>query len=85
MEAPEIGPANIASSAIKAPTAIPAMAPFSFEPVETHRITSIRIQVRINSMRKDCAAPSAGSVAPRVGWLGNIRRSIKLASNAPAH
>jgi hypothetical protein len=35
MDAPEIGPANKASSAMTEPTAIPAVIPFSFPPVET--------------------------------------------------
>ena len=49
MDAPQIGPANIASSPITEPTAIPAVIPFSAAPVETLRITNIRMAVRIRS------------------------------------
>jgi hypothetical protein len=35
------------------PTATPARTPFSFEPVETERITNIRTAVRMNSRTKD--------------------------------
>ena len=54
IEAPQIGPANIASKAITEPTTIPAVIPFSLAPVETPRITNIRIVVRRNSRTKDC-------------------------------
>ena len=66
IEAPLMGPANKASRAITDPTATPASTPFSFEPVETLRITNMRISVRMNSNTNDCSAPPAGSVAPRV-------------------
>ena len=41
-----MGPANIASRPITAPTAMPAVIPFSFAPVETLRTTSMRDHVR---------------------------------------
>jgi len=53
MDAPQIGPANIASNPITDPTAMPAVIPFSAAPVETLRITNIKIAVRINSSTKD--------------------------------
>jgi hypothetical protein len=53
IDAPEIGPANRASNAMTAPTATPAMMPFSFEPAETQRITNIRMRVRIASSTND--------------------------------
>ena len=49
MEAPEIGPPNSASKATTEPMAAPAMMPVSRAPMETRRITSIRIQVSKNS------------------------------------
>ena len=65
MDAPVIGPANKASRAITAPTAIPAVMPFSFAPVETLRMTSIRNQVRMISSTNDCKAGPAGCDPPR--------------------
>jgi hypothetical protein len=53
MDAPEIGPANIAPNPMTEPTAIPAVMPFSAAPVETLRITNIRIAVRSNSRMND--------------------------------
>src|SRR5439155_5493285 len=85
IEAPQIGPANIASSPITEPTAIPAVIPFSLAPVETFRITNIRIALRINSSTNDCVADPAGSVAPNVASLGKRSRRTPLAANAPAH
>ena len=54
MDAPQIGPANIASNPITEPTAIPAVVIlFSVAPIETLRITNIKIAVRINSSTND--------------------------------
>ena len=66
IEAPQMGPANMASRAITDPMAIPAVIPFSFAPVETLKITSIRRNVSTTSRVKDCIAGPAGKVAPRV-------------------
>ena len=70
MDAPQIGPANIASNPMIEPTAIPAVMPFSAAPVETLRI-NIKIAVRINSRMNDCAVEPAGCVAPSVAFCGN--------------
>src|ERR1051326_1484183 len=64
IDAPLIGPAKIASRAITAPTAIPAVIPFSFAPVDTLRIVSIRKKVSSASRTKDCHSEPAGMVAP---------------------
>ena len=64
MEAPQIGPANIASNAMTAPTAMPAVMPFSFAPVETFKIVSIRKNVKTISRMNDCKSEPAGNVAP---------------------
>ena len=85
MDAPQIGPANMASNPITAPTAMPAVIPFSAAPVETLRITNMRIAVRINSRTNDCIADPAGNVAPNVAFFGNRNRRMLLAANAPAH
>jgi len=85
MDAPQIGPANIASSPITAPTAIPAVMPFSAAPVETPRITNMRMAVRINSSTNDCRTDPAGNVAPSVAFFGKRNRRMPLAANAPAH
>ena len=53
IDAPDTGPANRASRAITAPTAIPAVIPFSFAPVDTHRMTNMRIKVRSTSRTND--------------------------------
>ena len=53
IDAPDTGPANRASNPMTDPTAMPAVIPFSFAPVETHRTTSIRISVRITSRAND--------------------------------
>jgi len=82
MDAPEIGPANIASSPMTAPTAMPAVMPFSAAPVETLRITNIKSNVRINSSTNDWIADPAGSVAPNVGLCGNRKYKMPLAANA---
>src|SRR5262249_39364996 len=60
IDAPEIGPANSASRAITDPTATPASTPFSFEPVETLRMTNISSRARTASRANDWAAPPAG-------------------------
>ena len=85
MDAPQIGPANMASNPMIEPTAMPAVMPFSAAPVETLRITNIKIAVRINSRMNDCAAEPAGCVAPSVAFCGNRKRNVPLATNAPAH
>lgn len=84
MDAPQIGPANIASSRITDPMAMPANNPCSLDPVATPIMTSIRKKVRINSRIKDCQADPAGRVVPRSSSIGKRSRSIKLARNAPA-
>ena len=66
IDAPQILPANMASNPIIEPTAIPAVMPFSFAPVETLKITNISKKVRMNSKTKDCMAVPAGKVAPSV-------------------
>src|SRR6266576_4485299 len=85
IDAPQIGPANIASSPITAPTAIPAVMPFSAAPVETPRITNIKTAVRISSRTNDWIADPAGTVVPNISFWGKRRRSEPLAANAPTH
>ena len=85
MEAPQIGPANIASSRTTEPMAMPANSPCSFGPVETPMMTSMRKKVRITSRTKDCTAAPAGSVAPSSASAGNRRRSVRLANKAPVN
>ena len=85
MDAPQIFPANMASSAITAPMAMPAVMPFSFAPVETFRMTNIRRNVRISSKTNDCMSVPAGSVVPSVGWEGKRKCNTPLATNPPRH
>src|SRR3954466_8741516 len=78
MEAPLIGPANIASSAITDPTTIPAVIPFSRAPVETLRIANINNAVSRNSRIRDCNSVPAGVglsfTADRDGILKHLPR-----------
>ena len=85
IDAPQMGPANIASSPITAPTTIPAVMPFSAAPVETPRITNIKIAVRISSRTNDWIAGPAGTVVPKVLFCGKRRCNAPLAANAPPH
>lgn len=80
-----MGPANIASNPTTEPTAIPAVIPFSFEPVETFRIVSIRKHVSTNSSTKDWRSGPAGRVAPSVLLTGKSKCKSRLASSAPTH
>jgi hypothetical protein len=57
IEAPEIGPANIASNPTTAPIEIPANAALCLVPFATHSMTSIKIQVRMISKTNDCTDP----------------------------
>ena len=69
-----------------APTATPAMTPFSLAPVLTDRITNISSSVSTASSTKDCKAGPLGRVAPRVVVSPRkSNRSSRLASRAPAH
>ena len=70
-------------AAITAPTAIPAVMPFSLAPVETFRIVSMSRNVRTNSRTKDWRSEPAGWVAPRNLFCGNSTRSKPLAMSAP--
>jgi len=67
MDAPETGPPKRASRATIAPTATPAIIPFSFASVATLSITNIRKKVKMISRTKDCDAAPDGMVAPSVG------------------
>ena len=53
-------------------------------PVETPRITNIRMDVRSTSRTKDCETRPAGIVAPRVWLSRNNARTMRLAARAPA-
>ena len=85
IEAPVIGPANIASRPMTPPMAIPAVMPFSLAPVETLRITYIKIPVRMTSKKKDCQAGPAGKVEPRFPCSRNKTLNTPLARNAPTN
>lgn len=85
MDAPEIGPANNASRPTVAPIAMPAIMPFSFEPVETLSITYIRNHVSIISMMKDRGIEPSGNEAPRVGCPLKRSKRMPLAATAPRH
>lgn len=85
MEAPLIGPANMASSKTTEPIASPANKPCSLDPVATFNITSISIKVRMNSRIRDCAMLPAGNVIPNNADAGNNIFNARLAINAPVN
>ena len=65
MDAPQMGPANMASNPTTEPIASPANMPCSLLPTATLMITSIKKKVSISSRIKDCISVPAGIVAPR--------------------
>jgi len=83
IDAPQIGPANIASNPTTDATAMPAVIPFSFAPLETFIITNISKKVRITSNTKDCILLPAGIVEPSVMLCGNNSFNDRLAIKAP--
>ena len=85
MEAPHIGPANMASNPTTDATAIPAVIPFSFAPVETFIITNIKKKVSMVSRTKDCISLPAGMVTPKFCICGNINFKERLAKKAPTN
>ena len=66
MDAPQTGPANMASSPTVPPMAMAAVIPFSLDPVETLNMTITRMAVRINSITNDCIKLPEGIVFPIV-------------------
>ena len=66
IEAPEIGPANIASSKTVEPIAIPANKPCSLLPCATFKITSIKKKARKISKINDCISVPDGHVPPSI-------------------
>ena len=85
IDAPQIGPANIASSPITDPMAIPAVIPFSLAPVDTLRMTSMRMKVSTISRMKLWLALPAGRVAPSVSSAGKSARKSPLEAKAPSN
>ena len=83
MDAPQIGPANIASRPTTDATAMPAVIPFSFAPELTAMITNMRKNVSMVSSTKDCIWLPAGIVSPSVELCINKSLMNKLANNAP--
>src|SRR5881275_2305717 len=69
IEAPEIGPPNIASSPIVPPIAIAAASPTARVSVATARTTNIRNAVITSSHTKDCPCEPDGSVTPTCAML----------------
>ena len=82
IDAPQTGPAKIASKPTTAPIAIAAIVPVSSE--DTCKITNIRIKVRMNSRIKDCSQLPAGrwlltSLIQEIAF-----QMVKDAKNAPS-
>src|ERR1700728_970255 len=65
IDAPQMGPANMASNPTTEATAIPAVITFSFAPLDTCRITNMRQKVSISARIKDRISLPVGMVAPR--------------------
>jgi len=85
IEAFVIGPANMASNKITAPTAMAAIVPTSLLPVETFIITTIKKNVSMSSKTKALygSNSSAGKVLPNVSLVGNKNHNKKQAKKAP--
>ena len=76
------GPANMASSKITLPIAIPAIGPISLLPVETLIITTIKKKLRSNSITKTFKGAIVGIVAPK-SLSGNKNKRVNEAAIAP--
>ena len=76
MDAPEIGPANMASNRTVEPIASPANMPCSLEPCATLIITNIKKKVRIISKTKLCKSVPEGRVVPNNIFSG--KRNFKI-------
>jgi hypothetical protein len=85
IEAPEIGPPNIASSPIVPPIAIAAASPTARVSVATAMITNIKKNVITSSHRNDCPCEPDGSVAPTWAMLPSEPRKIAAAVTAPTN
>ena len=83
IDAPLIGPANMASNKTTLPIANPANIPCSFEPVATFKITNIKKKLRMISNKKDCMASPDGNVDPNTMEDGNKNFRIYIAAKAP--
>ena len=83
IDAPLIGPANMASNNTTPPIASPAIVPVSFEPWEVHTIVSIKINASTISKTNDCKFEPVGMVAPKLMLSGNNNFKIADAVNAP--
>jgi len=71
IDAPQIGPANMASKSTTPPIASPAIVPVSLEPCEVNKMVSIKINVSTISKTKDCKLEPDGIVAPKFKFVGN--------------
>ena len=84
IEAPEIGPPNIASRPTVPPIAIAAASPTARVSVATAMITNIRKKLSTSSQRNDCACEPLGSVAPTWATLPSEPRRTAAAASAPS-
>src|SRR5579862_4429100 len=82
IEAPLIGPPNIASRPIVPPIAIAAASPTARVSVATARITNIRNALITSSHRNDCPCDPEGSVAPTWAILPSEPRRSAAAATA---
>jgi hypothetical protein len=84
MLAPEMGPANSASSAITAPTTTPPSGRTDGSATVTASTTNTSTAVSHTSSTNECHGGPYGIVDPSVGWPGYIANSSPLAANAPS-
>jgi hypothetical protein len=84
IDAPVIGPPNIASSPTVPPIAIAAASPTARVSVATLMITNIKKKVRISSHRNACPCEPDGSVPPTLAWSPSDARRSAAAAMAPA-
>ena len=83
IDAPQMGPANMASKSTTPPIASPAIVPVSFEPCELNKMVSIKMNVSTISKTNDCKFEPDGIVAPKFRFVGNNDFKMADAMNAP--
>jgi hypothetical protein len=83
IEAPEMRPPKMASSATVPPIAIAAASPTARVSVATAMITNIKKKLRTSSQRNDWPSEPEGSVAPMLAMSPNEARRSAAAQIAP--
>ena len=85
IEAPEIGPPNIASRPTVPPIAIAAASPTARVSVATAMITNISKKLITSSQTNDCPCEPDASVAPTWAMSPSEPRRTAAAASAPSN